>query len=112
MRRIASLGIGVAATVGLLGIGLAPTASAVAPAESASPQTVQACVVALSWGTSGSSRTVTVRNNCSGKRCYRVDVPYRADPLLSVASYATETDNYASTFYQQGRGIYDDSCLG
>ncbi|MFY1702962.1 hypothetical protein ACN28G_14645 [Micromonospora sp. WMMA1923] len=69
-----------------------------------------ACVHFVRWGTSGVWRTVTVRNSCGSKKCYRVDVPGVGDPLKSVAAYATETDEYIGTILPQGRGIYEASC--
>ncbi|WP_434739439.1 hypothetical protein [Micromonospora sp. SH-82] len=69
-----------------------------------------ACVHSVSWGTNGVWRTVTVRNSCSVKKCYRVDVPGIGDPLKSVAAYATETDEYVGTILPRGRGIYEASC--
>jgi hypothetical protein len=88
--------------------GIAPAADA--SSKSAKVQPLASCVSLVGWSTSGGTRYVTVTNNCSGKKCYRVDIPWTTDPLLSVAGYATETDNYTTTFFSQGRGIYDASC--
>ncbi|MEV4539022.1 hypothetical protein AB0J82_35145 [Asanoa sp. NPDC049518] len=81
-------------------------------APPANPTSIAAgCVEFNGWTNIGTNRYVTVENWCGSKKCYRVDIPYSTDPLMSVAAWAVETDRYASNNLPQGRGIYEDSCF-
>jgi hypothetical protein len=108
-RKAAALLAGIVATTSVA-VGMAPAAQASSGSKSVG--TLASCVSLIGWSTSGGTRYVTVTNNCSGKKCYRVNIPWTTDPLLSVASFSTETDNYTTTFFSQGSNIYDASCTG
>jgi hypothetical protein len=108
-NRIVRSVVAIALSAGLLGASQVACAQA-APVDSAAPTLQSGCVEALSWWSSNGIRYVRVKNHCSGTRCYKVDQPYIGDTLNSVASYATEDDNYSSTWFAQGRGVYDASC--
>lgn len=113
LSKIGVLAAALAIPLTLMG---APAAGASAPApaqaSSVAPQQVEAAasLTATNWYNEGISRYVTVRNTYSSARCFRVDVPFRADPMFKIAGNSTKSFNYGGTAYFKGRGIYQESC--
>lgn len=95
-----------------IAVGFASTALAVggltlvAPTASASTS-ANGCVVLVKWTNTNNERRAVVRNDCSTKQCYKIDVPYEIDPKFSVKANATESDKYGSVGWtDQARKIY------
>ncbi|MFE4453040.1 hypothetical protein [Streptomyces sp. NPDC056796] len=73
-------------------------------------QTTAASLTALSWRSDGASRYVTVKNTYASRKCFKVDIPWRADPQFSIAANKTQEFRYGGALYFEGRKIYQVSC--
>ncbi|MDQ8702093.1 hypothetical protein RCO28_06245 [Streptomyces sp. LHD-70] len=110
------------ATVALVGaLGMSSNAMAATPSQAraatvASAETANVdasarkCVKALKWYSANNNRYVRVKNSCSHRVCFKVDVPSSRDPKFTAQARKTKNHRYIGGLWFQGRKIYQVGC--
>lgn len=116
MNNATGIAVASLAAIGSLFLFTPPASASNIPTQDASAEQRQSAdssevgtnssVTATRWYTEGASRYVTVRNNTAQERCFRVDIPGRADPVFTISANQTDSYRYGGTAWMEGRGIY------